>query len=432
MNIILYQCTMPESWEINHRRLLLDSHVDIALNYATEECDPGIRTDELQVDLVKMGEGGVDGVFLAAFTPQGPLTDEGYINARETAQARIEAIHRLCEQMHPDRIELARSPADVERIAGKGKLIAIIGMENGYPIGTDLSSVRAYYDLGVRYITLCHNGHNQICDSCNPPNKPCPGQNELDGTGRLLLRIVQQPIYISTDSVKPEHGGLSQFGREVVAEMNCLGIMVDVSHLGPESFRDVIETTAAPVIASHSSCQALCGRTRNLGDRQLLAIKRNGGCVQINPVWGFLNLPDEQIQETYSLLSDLGVREIEPVALFELFKENTSAYQELIKGFQAGWKKILERFPQPDVADFVDHIEHAVKLIGIDHVGIGSDFDGGGGVRGFNSAAEAANVTVELLRRGYSEEDIAKIWGGNLLRIWREVEKVAATGQTGG
>ncbi len=283
----------------------------------------------------------------------------------------------------------------------------------------------------MRYITLCHNGHNQICDSANPPNKPQPEEGKLDEAGNRLLMVLQQLENASISSLEPEHGGLSEFGKQVVAQMNRLGIIVDVSHLGAASVRDVLEVTQAPVIASHSSCRALCDRTRNLDDQQLEAIKRNDGCVQITAVWGFLKLPREKVQAVDDLFERLGIREITHLELVEMFNRKPSAYRELMEGFQAGWKKILERFPQPDVADFVDHIDHAVKLIGIDHVGIGSDFDGGGGVRGFNSAAEAANVTAELLRRGYSEEDIAKIWGGNLLRIWREVEKVAATLQAG-
>jgi len=416
---------MVESWEINRRILMLDSHVDIPLNFATEEIDPGVRTDRLQVDLVKMGEGGLDGVFLAAFNPQGPLTEEGYLDARETARTRIEAVHRLCNEMHPGRIELVRSAADAGRAVKKGKKFAAIGLENGYPLGKDLSLISRYYDLGVRYITLCHNGHNQICDSCNPADRLRPAEGSLDNYGNLILRILNQPENDESRAVEPLHHGLSEFGRQVVAEMNRLGIMVDVSHLSPDSLRDVLEISQAPVIASHSSCRALCGRNRNLDDKQLTAIKRNGGCVQIAAVWGFLNLPGEQMKAVDILFRQLGLWEIDRDYLVKMYRENRSAYTELIKKFSAGWKQILERFPLPDVADLVDHIDHAAGLMGIDHAGIGSDFGGGGGVRGYNSASEAANVTVELLRRGYSEDDIAKIWGGNLLRVWREVESVA-------
>jgi membrane dipeptidase len=421
-----------EAWEINRRILVLDSHVDIPPDYATEVLDPGTRHDRLQADLVKMKEGGVDCLFLIAHTSQGPLTAGGYDLARSHARQKIEAIHRLCEKMHPDRIDLALRPVDVELSAKAGKLSAVIGLENGYPIGQDLSMIKTYHELGVRYITLCHNGHNQLCDSSNPPpKKTSPGQVKLDGAGHLLFKILQQPIALSSDSLQPKHRGLSEFGRQVVAEMNNLGIIVDVSHLSPESFRQVLETTKAPVIASHSSCHALCNRTRNLDDQQLLALKRNGGCVQITPVWGFLNLHDEQLEAVYLLLDELQVRETGPEAFIDLFSRNNSVYRELIREFQAGWKKILERFPQPNIADFVNHIDHAVKLIGIEHVGIGSDFGGGGGVRGFNNSAQAVNVTTELMRRGYTEEDIAAIWGGNLLRVWREVELVARNLRTG-
>ena len=337
---------MTTAWEINRRILMLDSHVDIPLNYATGECDPGTRNESLQVDLVKMSEGALDGVFLAAYTPQGPLTGEGYQAARRIAATRIEAVHRLCEQMYPDRIELAGTADEAERAVNQGKQFAVIGLENGYPVGNDLSMIRTYHDLGVRYITLCHNGHNQICDSCNPPNKYCPGDGELDETGSLLLKIIRQPLILAADPVKPKHGGLSRFGRAVVAEMNRLGIMVDLSHLGPDAVRDVLDVSKAPVIASHSSCRALCDRSRNLDDSQLLAIKANGGCVQITAVWGFLKLPDRQIEAVERLLLDLGVREMEPAALFQLAEEDTSAYRALMNNFQAGWKEIIERFPQ--------------------------------------------------------------------------------------
>ncbi|MEA2063433.1 MAG: membrane dipeptidase, partial [Gemmatimonadota bacterium] len=215
--------------EIHRRILTLDSHVDIPTNYATGELDPGVRNEKLQVDLVKMEQGGMDCVFLIAFSPQGPLTGEGYQAAQQEAGARIEAIHRLCEQMYPGRIELAASPDDLRRIRASGKKAAVIGMENGYPLAADLALVKKYYGLGVRYITLCHNGHNDICDSANPPNKPWPAEDDLDDTGRQLLVALYRLQLATLKDLEPRHGGLSEFGRHVVAEMNRLGIMVEVS-----------------------------------------------------------------------------------------------------------------------------------------------------------------------------------------------------------
>lgn len=340
---------------IHKKALTLDTHVDIpGAQYATEALDPGIDNPKLKCDLVKMNKGGVDGVFLAVFVGQKKRDAEGYKNAYESAMVKFEAIHRLAEKMYPQRCELATSPGDVERIAKTGKRVIMIGIENGFAIGKDVSNVERFYNLGARYITLSHNGHNDICDSCNPRKK--------------------------LGDKKAEHNGLSEFGRKVVAEMNRLGIIADVSHISVKSFHDLIEVSKAPIIASHSGCRALANHPRNLNDEQLKALARNRGVIQIVAVGGFLKLGSP---------------------------------------------------PPADVKIYVDHIDHAVKVAGIEHVGIGSDFDGGGGVAGFNDHSEALNVTIELVRRGYSEEDISKIWGANLLRVWREVEKVAQELQKG-
>ena len=340
---------------IHKKALTLDTHVDIpGAQYATESLDPGIDNPKLKCDLVKMNKGGVDGVFLAVFVGQKKRDAEGYKNAYESAMVKFEAIHRLAEKMYPQRCELATSPGEVERIAKTGKRVIMIGIENGFAIGKDLSNVERFYNLGARYITLSHNGHNDICDSCNPRKK--------------------------LGDKKAEHNGLSKFGEKVVAEMNRLGIIADVSHISVESFYDLINVSKAPIIASHSGCRALAEHSRNLDDEQLKALAQNGGVIQVVALGGFLKLGSP---------------------------------------------------PPADVKIYVDHIDHAVKVAGIEHVGIGSDFDGGGGIAGFNDHSEALNVTIELVRRGYSEEDISKIWGANFLRVWREVEKVAQELQKG-
>ena len=340
---------LEKARRIHQSALTIDTHVDIAgPHYATEQLDPGIDNPKLRCDLVKMAAGGVDAVFLAVYTGQGPRDAAAYSSVHERALARFEAIHRLT-RLYPDRCALATTPDDVERIVKSGKRAVMIGVENGYPIGTDLANVEKFFDLGARYITLSHNGHNQICDSCNPRAK--------------------------LGDEKSEHGGLSPFGRRVITEMNRLGIMIDVSHIASMSFRDAIETSRAPIIASHSGCKALCDHPRNLDDRQLKALAANGGVIQVVAVPQFLKKSPED-------------------------------------------KKTIK--------DYIDHIDHAVKLAGVDHVGIGSDFDGGGGLPGFENHADSLNVTVELVRRGHSEEDIAKIWGRNLMRVWRAVESVSA------
>jgi len=381
--------------QIHERVVTLDSHVDIAgAQYATEKLDPGIDHPRLKCDLVKMARGGVDGVFLVVYVGQGPRDAEGYRRALDTATARFEAIHRFIAQ-YPGRAELAISPDQVERITRSGKRAIMIGVENGYPIGTDLANLAKFYGLGARYVTLSHNGHNQVCDSCVP--KPTLGD------------------------AASEHGGLSEFGREVVAEMNRLGMMIDVSHVAPESFWDVIERSKAPIIASHSGCRALCDHPRNLDDAQLKALAKHGGVIQVVTVASFLQggLPERR-QAIRDLAQRLGI----PLERGRPKLQQATEPQR--REYRAGLADIDERHPLPDLRDYVDHVDHAVRVAGIDHVGIGSDFDGGGGIAGFNDHSEAPHVTLELLRRGYSEEDIRKIWGANLLRVWRDVERVAA------
>ncbi|MFW6128809.1 MAG: dipeptidase [Candidatus Aminicenantaceae bacterium] len=380
------------SGDIHKNVLTIDTHVDIGRNYATKKLDPGIDNPRLRCDLVKMEKGGMDGVFLAVFVGQGALDEKGYKRAYETAIEKFNAIHRLTEKMYPDRCELALSPNEVKRIVDMGKKAIMIGIENGYPIGKDLSLVNKYYDMGARYITLCHSRHNQICDSSSQED--------------------------------PLHNGFSEFGKKVVAEMNRLGIICDVSHISEKSFWDLIDITKAPVIASHSGCSALNEHERNLTDRQLKALAKNGGTIQIVALDSFLKAESPEHKEAMEKLrKKIGLpsqREIwgmsreERMALIPKFEEYARQKEEIEK-----------RIPGTNVKDFVDHIDHAVKIAGIDHVGIGTDFDGGGGISGFNNHAEAQNVTKELIQRRYSEEEIRKIWGENLLRVWSEVEKVA-------
>jgi len=374
---------------IHKKALTIDTHVDILnAQYATKERDPGIDNPKLKCDLVKMNKGGMDGVFLAVYVEQKKRDAEGYKNAYESAMGQFEAIHRLTEKMYPDRCELATSPGDVERIAKTGKRVIIIGMENGFAIGKDISNVERFYNLGARYITLSHNGHNDICDSCNPRKKL--GDKET------------------------EHNGLSEFGKKVIAEMNRLGIIADASHISVNSFYDLIKVSKAPIIASHSGCRALADHSRNLDDEQLKALAKNGGVIQIVAVGGFLRLVSSERRKARSDLKE---------KLDEGKIENEQFLEEM--------KEIDAKYPSASLSDFVDHIDHAVKVAGIEHVGIGTDFDGGGGVPGFNDHSQALNVTIELVRRGYSGEDISKIWGANLLRVWREVEKVAREVQKG-
>jgi membrane dipeptidase len=346
---------------IHARVLTLDTHKDIDPLFAPEQLpsdpatreefvrrlDPGVRGTQ-QVDLVKMREGQLDCAFHIVYVGQGRLAPDAFHKAHKEAIAKFDAIDRMVAR-YGDRIGLATSPDEVERLHRDGKLIASIGIENGYPMGLDLGNIEKFFHRGARYMSIAHNGHNQLGDSHTP--------------------------------AEPRHGGLSELGRQAVAEMNRLGIMVDVSHASRATMLEVVQRSRAPVIASHSGARAVCDHTRNLDDEQLRAIAKNRGVVQAVALGAFV-------------------------------------------------KAKADGEPDADVRDFVDHIDHIVKVAGIDHVGIASDFDGGGGIVGWNDASETPNVTIELVRRGYSEAQIGKIWSGNLLRVWREVEAAAQTKST--
>ncbi|MFH1068169.1 MAG: dipeptidase [Candidatus Glassbacteria bacterium] len=412
--------------DLNRRFVLVDTHVDIPLDYVAEGgADPTSVDDSLQVDLYKMAAGGVNCVFLVVYTPQGPRTEEDLRKARSgITDVRLEAIHRLC-RLYPGKFELATSPEDVVRIAREGRKAVAIGMENGYPIGTDISLLRHYFQEGVRYITLSHNGHNDICDSANPPNRPTPGGKDLIGPEMRVMDELYEMEALKEPAPEPEHGGLSGFGREVVAEMNRLGMLIDLSHVAPATVSDVLASSRAPVIASHSSCRALCDNRRNLTDEQLRSIAAFGGVVQITAVSSFVSRQPERQAALEAALSESGAAEKGYDGMLALYESDRLAFETISARFNELAEEIDKKYPLPDVSAFCDHIDHAVQVMGIDHVGIGSDFGGGGGVKGFNNAAEAVNVTAELLRRGYLERDIEKIWGKNLLRLWKEVERVA-------
>jgi membrane dipeptidase len=382
---------------IHDRVISIDTHVDIPFDFATEKVDPGVRGDR-QVDLPKMAEGGLDAAFFVVYVPQTERTPENYRRAKEQALAKFAAIHRMTDEMYPDKIELAYTAGDVERIHASGKLVAAIGVENGYAIGKDLGLLKEYYRLGARYMTLAHNGHNDIADSAQP--------REDLGDGEI------------------EHGGISEFGERVIAEMNRLGIMIDVSHISKQAMLEATHLSRAPVIASHSAVQALADHPRNLDEEQLIALKANGGVIQVVALGSFVKEdPPEKRAAIEKLREEMGLTS--PQAFEALSDEGRAEYRRRRAEIEAAW-------PQATVKDFVDNIDYAVRLIGIDHVGISSDFDGGGGVEGWRDASETFNVTLELVRRGYSEEEIRKLWGGNLLRVWREVERVAAELQAAG
>lgn len=379
-----------EAREIHDRVLTVDTHSDTPSLMLRKGWDIGERHEPGQrrsgkIDLPRMAEGGLDAEFFVAYVGQGERTPEGYARARERANLLLGAIHKMAKD-YPQLVELATSPEDAYRLEKEGKRAAFIGMENGYPIGKDLSLVEEYYDRGIRYITLCHSSDNDICDS-------------------------------STDKRNPEDKGLSDFGKEVVAECNRLGIMVDISHASAKSFFDVLEVTKAPVIASHSCVRTLCDHPRNLSDEMLKALASNNGVIQICFVSSFVKKakpnPEREkalaeLREKYGSWSEV---------------RDESAREKM----EDEYMDIYEKYPseQATVQELVDHIDYVVNLIGVDHVGIGTDFDGGGELKGCNDVSELPNITEELLRRGYSEEDIRKIWGANIMRVFRKVVEVA-------
>ncbi|MDP4709982.1 MAG: dipeptidase [Saprospiraceae bacterium] len=391
---------------IHDRVITLDTHDDINVdNFSPEK---NYTQDlETQVTLPKMESGGLDVAWFIVYTGQGDLTTEGYAAAAKNAMDKFTAIHRLCEEFAPDRIELALSSDDVRRIIASGKKVAMIGVENAYPMGEDISLVKKYHELGARYMSLAHNGHSQFADS---------------NTGEA-------------DSVFM-HGGVSELGKEVIKEMNKWGIMVDISHPSNKAIEDMLELSQAPVIASHSSARALSDHSRNLSDELLLKVKENGGVVQAVALGTYVkkekvearNAKIKEINER--LAAEMGFALKERREIMQMEEADRAAYMETFRSIQEKAKPIVEAEVDPvappvDVADFVDHIDYMVKLIGIDHVGISSDFDGGGGIKGWDDASETFNVTLEMVRRGYSEEEIAKIWSGNLLRVLDEVQAKA-------
>lgn len=365
-----------------HKKILtVDTHCDTPMDMVRSDFDLGQRHNEGCVDFPRMIEGGLDAEFFAVFTSQGVRNDTAYNNVYKAALEVLDTIHSNVKQ-NSAVAEVALSPEDAYRLKKAGKIAAFIGIENGYPIGKDISRIKELYNRGARYITLAHTKNNDICDS-------------------------------STDSNGPEYDGLSTFGREVVAEMNRIGMMIDVSHISDKAFYDVIGLSKAPIIASHSSCRALCESPRNLTDDMLLALKKNGGVIQICILSEYIKTPDPN-PELESKLSELKKKY---GSFDKLSDDERKKARTEFRAVQNQYRKLAT------VKDVVDHIDHVVQVIGIDYVGIGTDFDGGGGVNGCRTVAEMKNITIELLRRGYSKLQIGKIWGGNIMRVFREVEK---------
>ncbi len=389
---------------IHRKAVTLDTHKDISTTLASPDIpeDPAeaerarLRNDPTvwgtnQVDFPKMVAGGLDVAFYIVYVGQGALDEEGFALARTQALAKFDAIERMAKR-YPEHIEIAHSADDVERIAKAGKLVACIGIENGYAMGTDLSAIEEFHRRGARYMSLTHNRHSQLGDSNTPPSSPL-------------------------------HGGLSELGRRAIEEMNRVGIMVDISHAGEVTSLQAIAHSKAPVIASHSGVDGIFKHGRNLSDAELLALKENGGVIQCVAFASYVKDLSDRIKFIAKTRKELGLpvqrRRSQAVDTSPETQAKMKALRERMQAFDA-------TYDDSSVRHFADHIDYAVKLIGIDHVAISSDFDGGGGVLGWNDASETYNVTLELVRRGYSDEDIMKLWSGNTLRVLRAVEEVAA------
>lgn len=394
---------LEKSKSIHKKVMTLDTHVDISISNFTDSINYTQKLSS-QVNLPNMEEGGLDVAFFIVYTGQGELNEEGYDKAYENAMRKFKAIHKLTEDIAPERIGLAVTSEEARAIYGSGKKVAMIGVENAYPLGTDISRVKQFYDLGARYMSLSHNGHSQFCDS---------------NTGE------EDAVWL--------HDGVSDLGKEVIKEMNKWGIMIDVSHPSKKSMKDMIALSKAPIIASHSSARALCNHSRNLDDEQLEWMKKNGGLVQTVAFGAYINIEKDKkykdglVKKMEAIATVQGLELVPRSAIRKLkgdAKETAIAiYMKLSEEAKTDMKP--SEFPPVNVADFADHIDYLVKKMGIEHVGISSDFDGGGGVEGWNDASETLNITKELVKRGYSEEQIAKLWSGNLLRVLDEVQKIA-------
>jgi len=370
-----------------HKKIItIDSHTDAPLRMTRRNYDISKdHSNELnrgKIDIPSMKKGGLDAAYFAIFLGQGPCNEDGYSKALNLTMSIYEKMDSVFT-LHKDKIGVAVSSDDFYRFKEEGKVIAAIGIENGYPIGTDISLIQKFHSMGIRYITLCHTKNNQLCAS-------------------------------STDPDTTIDFGLTNFGKSIVKEMNKYGIMIDVSHASDKSVFDILNLSATPIIASHSCCRSLRDIKRNLPDSLIKMIADKGGVVQICFLGEYLKeIPLNPIRD--SLMSQL--------------RKKYNGFQNLSDSMMTKaneeWYKIDETHPGElaEVKDVVDHIDHVVKIAGIDHVGIGTDFDGGGVIKGCFDASEMKNVTIELLKRNYSEKDIQKIWGENFLRVLKANEK---------
>lgn len=374
--------------QIHNSAIIIDTHADTPQRFLDEGFDIGSTdpNDIGHISLDKARRGNLGAEFFSIWVD--PETNQGHF-----AKHTFDLIDSVYEQAarHPDRMMMAFSPADIERAHREHKLAALMGIEGGHSIENDIHLLRDYYRLGVRYMTLSWSNTNEWADS----------SGDID------------------DPKVQHHNGLTDFGKEVVVEMNRLGMMVDISHVADKTFWDAIATTKAPVIASHSSSRALVNAPRNMTDDMLRAVAKNGGVVQVNFFSGFDDA--DYLKATTAQGKDL--QDAVQKYLDQLRAEGKPVNYLEVDRIEREW---MAKIPRPPLKSLIDHIDHIAKVAGIDHVGLGSDFDGVSGAtpQGIDSAADLPKITQSLLDRGYKAEDIHKILGGNLMRVFREVEGV--------
>lgn len=374
------------SLQLRAEYLTLNSHIDIPFDYMINpDHDPGNET-EMQVDFQKMLEGNLDGGFFIVYVGQSELNKNGYQEAKKKAILKFNAINKMVEK-YPNKIVLVKSPEEVYEAKRDKKLFAAIGIENGYVIGEDIELLKYYYDLGARYMTLSHIGHNQISDS-SLPKKSLKNDIEM-------------------------HGGLSNFGKITIKKMNELGMMIDISHVSDKSALQAIELSYHPVIASHSGARSVADHPRNIPDNIIREIAKKGGVIQVVAFSSYVKVNKKRTEFIINL-RDL---------ILTMTGDNNfipEKHMKLIE-YKNGMDKINKKFPLPGIDSFIDHIDHIVDLVGIDYVGISSDFGGGGGIEGWSNASQTFNITNSLLLRGYSKDEVNKIWSENFLRVWKNV-----------
>jgi len=380
-----------EAWAIHDRILTLDTHLDTPAFFDTvrgydimERHD--VDRDGTQVDYPRMVEGGLDGGFWVIYMAQGPLTLEGYREIRDTALIRAVSIHNMVAA-HPDKFELALTSSDAARIHAAGKKIVYIAMENSYELGEDLSLLDTFYKLGVRMAGPVHNGTNQLADSTNP--------------GELGMKW----------------GGLSPLGREYVKRANALGIVLDGSHASDAAIDQMIELSATPIILSHHGADALNEHPRNAPDALLKKLAAKGGVIHMNALGAFIK-PLPQSKERTDALTALRNKWGNPNLL------EAGRYEQYLDESNA----IDRRFPENRATfeDYMSQVLYTIKLVGVDHVGFGADWDGGGGLDGFRDVTALPKITERLLREGYTEADLAKMWGGNVIRLLKAAQDYKA------